>query len=501
LGTSGYWRKVNLFIIILFLFPSVLAAGHISVINKSGERIGQIRSVKAGRYQFVPLSQLAKALSFSYSSDEISKRFTINIPRHPVTVTAISPFILVGNEIRQIPINVLYRNGEFFVPIKFFLNGILDVLPFQIVYDPEEQELQILNNRNNIYSATIDTKANGTLIRIAVGEHFSSSDIFSSITNGWLYVDFYGGRVDTLRPFPVENNTKTVRKVMPIQLSPETARIAFRVIGQIKERQIIVNDDPPEVLVSLRRREDLSQELLQELEKEREKWKIDVIVIDPGHGGKDPGAIGRSGLYEKKVTLNIAKAVKKELERRLDVKVILTRDRDRFVPLQKRTKIANQKGGKLFISIHVDSNPHRSLRGHTVYFLGPAKTEEARRAAQFENSVIRFEESQNHYEGLSDAAFILAANAQNSYNKESQDFAAMVDREMQLECGSRSHGVRQAGFYVLYGASMPNILIETAFISNGSDERRLRSKSFQRNVARAICNAVIAFKSRYEPEP
>ena len=497
-----YSRRALLFSILLFIYPAFLAANEIDIVDiETGTRFARVHAVKAGRYQFVPASQLFKELSIPYTKDDLSKRLRLNIPRRPVTITAISPYILVGDEVRQIPINILFRNDEFYIPLKFFLQCVGDVLPFKTKYDVRDATLYIQRRGQNIYSVAIEHKENGTLIRVAVGEKFSQSDIFSSISNGWLYVDFYGGRVDTLNPLPVNSLTKAIRQVVPIQLSSEAARLAFKVSGKIKERQILVNEDPPQVLISLRTREDLSEELLHELEKEREKWKIDVIVIDPGHGGRDPGAISRNGLYEKKVTLSLARQVKKELERRLDVKVILTRDRDRFVPLQQRTKIANQHGGKLLISIHTDSNPHKGLRGHTVYFLGPAKTEEARKVAQFENSVIRYEESQNHYQGLSDAAFILAANAQNAYNKESQDFAALVDKQFQQECKSKSHGVRQAGFYVLYGASMPNILIETAFISNRYDEKRLKSKSFQKSVARAICNAVIAFKSRYEPEP
>jgi N-acetylmuramoyl-L-alanine amidase len=208
--------------------------------------------------------------------------------------------------------------------------------------------------------------------------------------------------------------------------------------------------------------------------------------------------VGPNQLYEKNITLAIARAAQAELEKRLDAEVILTRTTDTFVPLERRTQIANQSGGKLFISIHVDANRVKSLRGHTVYFMGPAKTDAARQAAQSENSVIQLEDSQNAYEGLSDAAFILAANAQNSYNKESQDLAALIDEEMQRESSSRSIGVRQAGFYVLYGASMPNILIETGFMTNSADRQNLSASAFQKSAARAICNAVIKFKEQHE---
>ncbi|NOY59479.1 MAG: N-acetylmuramoyl-L-alanine amidase [Calditrichaeota bacterium] len=485
----------------IFALPPLLTAGEITIINKrNSERLGTIRALQAGRYQFVSVASLADMLSISYSKNNKNKQITLEIPHNPITITAISPFIKVGYQIRQIPIDVLYRNGIFYVPIKLFLTALRDVLPFQFEYDASNLELIVKSSLENITGVSIDEKANGILIHIATTEKFSRSDIFTSQRNNWFYIDIYGGRVDTLKSFPVKSRSKKILNVAPIQLSSETARISFHSFINFKEPDIIVNNTDHEVIVSLRTRESISNDLLAELQKEREKWKIDVVVIDPGHGGKDPGAIGRNGLYEKNVTLAIAKKIKSELQRRLDVKVVMTRKRDTFVPLKRRTEIANKAGGKLFISIHIDSNPSRRLHGHTVYFLGQAKTEESRNVAQFENSVIKFEDSQNHYAGLSDASFILAANAQNSYNKESQDFAAIVDNELYKDIKDRSHGVRQAGFYVLYGASMPNILLETAFISNRNDEKKLKNKSFYGSVAKAICDAVIKFKQRYEAE-
>jgi N-acetylmuramoyl-L-alanine amidase len=130
--------------------------------------------------------------------------------------------------------------------------------------------------------------------------------------------------------------------------------------------------------------------------------------------------------------------------------------------------------------------------------MGPAKTEEARRVAQFENSVIRFEDSDSKYANLSETAFILAANAQNSYNKESEEFAAILDRELKSRQDADGFGVRQAGFYVLHGTSMPNVLLETAFISNKADEKLLGTRNFQVSIAEALCQSIKEFKNRYE---
>jgi N-acetylmuramoyl-L-alanine amidase len=434
-----------------------------------------------------------------HSESRQLKQITLDLPK-PIVATAINPFIMVGGSLRQIPVNILYHNGEYYAPLGHFIDCVRDAFPYEIQYDEPAKKIIVAKANPNITGVSIEDKENGILIRISLSKKFNVSDIFINESSNWLSVDFFGGQVDTNAIFPVKRFSNSVREVSRTQLSEQAARISFRIIDEIKERQIMVQDYPSEAIISLRVRENLSQGLLAELEKEREKWKIDVVIIDPGHGGKDPGTIGRNGLREKNATLAISKAIKEELEKRLDIKVIMTRDRDVFPSLEARTKTANQHGGKLFISIHVDSNPNKSLRGHTVYFLGPAKTEEARKVAQFENSVIRFEDTQSQYADLSDAALILAANAQNSYNKESQDFAGMVDAEMKQECGSNSHGVRQGVFYVLYGASMPNILLETAFASNAKDEKELGSKEFHRSIARSICDAVIAFKKRYESE-
>ena len=442
----------------------------------------------------------ADVLSISYSKNEITKQITLNIPQSPVIITASNPYIKVGHQVRQLPINVLYRNGDFYLPLLFFINVLKDVFPFEIEYDRDELELLLKQEFNNITAVRIEEKENGLLIRIASGEKFSKVDIFTSKSNNWFYVDIYGGRIDTLGTFLVEGIGAKIRGVVPIQLSNETARISFHTVSSFKEIEIFSKENPDEILVSLRTRQNISTDILTELEKEREKWKIDVIVLDPGHGGKDPGAIGRSGLKEKKITLAIANEIKKEIERRLDVNIVMTRKRDVFVPLKQRTDIANKAGGKLFVSIHADSNPSKRLRGHTVYFLGQAKTKEARRVSQFENSVIKFEDALHHYAGISDASFILAANAQNSYNKESQDFASIIDMEMNRSVSNRGYGVRQAGFYVLYGASMPNVLLETAFISNKDDERNLGRSSFYKSIAKTLCNAIIKFKEKHEAE-
>jgi N-acetylmuramoyl-L-alanine amidase len=462
----------------------------------TGERIASLTTIQAGGYDFVSLADLAKTLDLSYSQNALLKQFQCK-SRKTILVFALNPFIRVNDEIRQMPIAVLYQNGQFYVPLVFFLPCIEDALPFPLEYRQQKREIAISTFHAKVNSLLAEDKQNGVLIRLRLSSQVPLANIYTSESNGWFYVDIYGGQIEDARQVGIQDNSRIVEQIMKVQLSKDTARFGFQLNRTIKEKTIQQQNDPSEILIALRTREEISAGLLAELAKEREKWKIDVVVLDPGHGGKDPGTIGKSGYYEKHLTLAIAKEVKAELERLLKIKVIMTRSTDVFVPLQERTQFANRQNGKLFISIHVDSNPDEKLRGHTVYFMGPAKTEEARRVAQFENSVIQYEDSKK-YAGLSDAAFILAANAQNSFNKESQDFAGQVDQQLCQLPQSHSIGVRQAGFYVLYGSSMPNLLVETGFASNRQDEKRLKDKNTQRLIAHAIAQSVKEFKERYE---
>jgi N-acetylmuramoyl-L-alanine amidase len=235
--------------------------------------------------------------------------------------------------------------------------------------------------------------------------------------------------------------------------------------------------------------------------KGRTKWSLDVIVIDPGHGGKDAGAVGVSGVREKDVVLSIAKKLGALITKQMPgTKVVYTRSDDTFVELDRRGQIANEAGGKLFISIHCNSTPHKpsAAQGFEVYILRPGKTADAVRVAEFENSVVKFEANAKRYKELTDEQFIIVNMAQSAFVKFSDAFAGFLTREVEKTTPLHIRGVNQAGFYVLVGASMPNVLIETAFLSNKKDERYLASDKGQRQLAQGMLNAIKAYRSYYE---
>lgn len=227
--------------------------------------------------------------------------------------------------------------------------------------------------------------------------------------------------------------------------------------------------------------------------------RVRLVVLDPGHGGIDPGAVGRHGLKEKDVTLDIARRLKLLLEERLKVKVLLTRDQDRFVPLRERTRMANEAGADLFISIHTNAAPRNSrARGMETYFLSEARTDWARAVAARENASIRFELPDTSLARLDEVSLILHDLAQSEFLKESSRLAEAIQEACIPLVKIPDRGVQQAGFFVLHGAFMPAVLVEVAFISNREEERLLKGSSFRQRLAQGIYEGIKRFCREYE---
>ena len=230
------------------------------------------------------------------------------------------------------------------------------------------------------------------------------------------------------------------------------------------------------------------------------QWELDVIVLDPGHGGEDTGALGVLGTREKDITLAVAQKVRQVLTRRLPgVRVVLTREGDEFVPLYRRGQLANEQQGKLFISLHCNAAPEKPhpARGVETYVLRPGRTPEAIRVAERENAVIRLESNPERYRGLLDEQHIMATLAHSAFMRLSDRLAAHLQRELVRSTGLPDRGIQQAGFYVLVGASMPAVLVEMGFLSHPEEERFLRSERGQWRIAEGIARALQRYATEY----
>ena len=218
-----------------------------------------------------------------------------------------------------------------------------------------------------------------------------------------------------------------------------------------------------------------------------------VIVIDAGHGGKDPGAIG-SVSKEKNINLAIALKTGEYLEKNMEnVKVLYTRNSDVFVGLNERAEFANKNKADLFISVHSNWISKKSIKGTETWIMGPAKDEENLEVAIKENEVIRWEDDfSTKYEGFdpgSPESYIMFTVMQNTFKEQSTSLASKIQDQFKNRAGRTDLGVKQAGFWVLYMTSMPSVLIETGFITNPEEEIYLNSKEGQDYIASAIFRA------------
>ncbi|MBQ7819562.1 MAG: N-acetylmuramoyl-L-alanine amidase [Bacteroidales bacterium] len=224
-----------------------------------------------------------------------------------------------------------------------------------------------------------------------------------------------------------------------------------------------------------------------------------VVVLDAGHGGKDPGAIGKK-VKEKDINLEIVlKLGELIIKNHTDVKVVYTRSKDVFVELGERAKIANRNNADLFISVHTNAAQSKSACGTETYALGLAKTEENLQVAKRENSVILLEEDYTtKYEGFdptSTESYIMFDFMQGIHLEQSINLASKVQEQFKSNAKRSDRGVRQAGFWVLRATSMPSILVEVGYISNYEEEKYLALSSSRLKLAESIYNAFNEYKS------
>ena len=239
-------------------------------------------------------------------------------------------------------------------------------------------------------------------------------------------------------------------------------------------------------------------------EKPPVRDRIGFIIIDAGHGGKDPGAIGRGGLHEKTITLSVARRLESHLKANLKgVRIVLTRNSDTFIELSTRTRIANghlrEKENGVFVSIHVNASISPRISGFETYYLSPnASNEDARATAALENNVVVLEEK-SHRKNYDDIehmeAFMLTAQIQ----RESALLAECIQSGMDNAVTEfKSRGVKKADFFVLRGSLMPAALAEIGYITHQREAQRLRKAAYQEKIARGIGNGVISFIKKYE---
>lgn len=278
-----------------------------------------------------------------------------------------------------------------------------------------------------------------------------------------------------------------LKSVRAAQFTSDTVRVVLD-LEKIKEYKMISLEDPVRIII------DVYGGLTQKAVSSKKR-----IVIDAGHGGHDPGAVGPKKLYEKDVVLDIALRLKKILSDDPNVDVYLTRDKDIFIPLEQRTAIANSKNADLFVSVHANASPRKDAKGIETYFLNWTNDEEAIKVAARENqiSLKKMRKAQKEQDVL---AIMLGDLQRDNKRDESMCLAHAIQQtlagSMQKEYPHIiDHGVKWAPFYVLFGARMPSVLVEVSFISNPLEEKLLSKDSYRNSLAKSIATGITKYVS------
>jgi len=328
-----------------------------------------------------------------------------------------------------------------------------------------------------------------------------------------LFLDISGSKLNKELMQPISINDGLLKSARAGQFDLNTVRVVLD-IESIDSYKIFVLEDPYRIVIDVsgEKREAVADQIGNIISKSDKAFEpatnivpvvkkpepkpslaqqlglgIKRIVVDPGHGGHDAGAIGYGGIKEKDVVLDVGKKLRKIFTEELGLEVIMTRDTDIFIPLEERTAIANTSGADLFVSLHCNASRNKKAGGIETYFLNFASDEESMMLAARENATTT--------KNISDLQAILNDLMLNSKVNESSKLARLVQGsllDILFDNGDRpkDRGVKQAPFYVLVGAQMPSILVEMSFITNKEEARKLSDEKFQRTVAESIADGV-----------
>lgn len=479
--------------------------------------------INAGDYYFaLPARQIDRV--YYVHADSIGARLFSDYRRtgnsieflsvtHTMTVKAGNPFITLFNlkhaeeEIRQIPIMPLMLGDGIYLPLEQMKDMLRMVIGRKLSTeyskrgnDPVVTDHQEVDETptpvagaNTLLGFQLDRKKNGTIVNLGFKQPVK--EFKHKLFGNTLKVRLYGVTINTKE---VDNSyDEGVIALVIAENFDGYSEIHFTLRSNFRSYDLIKTKKGGLMIT-------LHNDKFSELNEDKKKTKkFSTVIIDPGHGGKDHGALGLNGEREKEINLAVALRLGEMIEKNLPgVHVVYTRKSDKFIELYKRGKIANQNDGSLFISLHCNSTPKKpsDAEGFEIYLLRPGKTDEAIRIAETENSVISYEDDPSRYQELTDENFILVSMQHASYMQFSEKFSLMLDQSLSRVTGLKSRGVKQAGFLVLVGVAMPAVLIEKGFISNPDEARYINSSKGKDELATAIFEAVKTYKQYYDAE-
>ncbi len=515
----------GLAVAVLILHCTILSlAQHKQVFIKVGPQQSiAVSAFDSNGVMYVSMNDAATKLGLPSGRNDTYHKLDVRFAGQRIKFTTQSPFVVItdiasnNSSVYLSPQRILRRDTVYFAPLSIFPNIFDKFSPTVVSLDSSfvlKDSTLAPPPQYDIGGIAVEKKLNGYLVTVLANRRLGDYESWLN-DQGWFFLTVANAKADT-NAMKKAQTYGAIRQILTFQ-SPTSVQLTFRVSPDVVPPvDVTVDSTSNNLLISLRtdskivkaeletKRKATLEKQKQELNRNRSRFKLDVIVIDAGHGGKDPGTIGVTGVFEKNVALGVALKLGALIRKNLkDINVVYTRKTDKFIELYRRGQIANEDSGKLFISIHCNSMPKKPSRanGFEIYLLRPEKTERAIEIAQAENGVIKLEEEyQKHYrdQRLTSEDFIILTMAQNSYVKYSEKFAEIAAESMAQSLKIKNSGVKQAGFLVLVGASMPNVLVETGYLSNRKEEKLLASKAGQQKIANALFQGIKAYKAVYE---
>ncbi|MDQ3001087.1 MAG: N-acetylmuramoyl-L-alanine amidase [Fibrobacterota bacterium] len=409
-----------------------------------------------------------------------------------------NPYMNIGDEV----VNLIYpvrRGPQFlYLPLPSLLRVVNQRLGLAIIppeafasvepdpVKPEKSPFKALSlpGGSNILDVGAEARENGTLVSLRTAGPMEWESYW---VPPHFILRFQGGQISP--QYPVKSPGQgLVKSILTLQ-EKDLVQVTLNIPKAIDTVEVAYSGETQGYQITVRKKSE---------KKEKEKGpKSATIIIDPGHGGKDQGAMV-GGVNEAQVTLAVAKELKSLLTN-MGYKAMLTREEDKFISLQDRPKFASDKGGDLFVSLHcnaIDGSPKRkkTVTGFIAYILREGESEEDKALARRENEAISGESGKTRAE-ISPVEWILLEHQLNLYSKESEGFVEHIIQEFgNFQIGKYATGASQAGFYVLVGAFMPAVLFEMGYLTNDEDRRILASEKGQKQIAERLAKAIDKYR-------
>jgi len=515
--------KKLLFLFILFLSSAPIFSAEKIQIVSNGDLKGFYRIRTYNNIKYLSLKDISDLCEGRINWYNISGKVVLAINGHHITFFCKSKDVIIDTNKFILPFPSYLASSDLYVPIDFFLSiKFSDASGYKINYD-ESTNTMFFETMVNVFPPRIYTYDAFTKINFDLTEKLAFD--LKKTTRGEYMITFFRGKTipeklyfenDLVKQVSVSNSKafssclfkltdpkleiKTKYEENPLRLSVYIypKNVSISTIVSVENMTAVEASTVAPVIT-----EKPKQEPVETAEKEtplpdaitsKTEGKTYTIVVDAGHGGDDPGAVGANNTREKNINLAIATEISKLLKDD-GYKVIMTRNDDTFIPLVDRTQIANDNNADFFVSIHCNASMKKKLGGFEIFFLSENATDsDASAVAARENAVVQLEGKPTVKKEKLQT--LLWSMVMNEYMNESAELCSFITQDVTSRINIENRGIKQAGFYVLRGTQMPAVLVECAFLSNQKEEVRLNTKRFQKDMADSIYSGLKKYISR-----